>query len=167
MCRVLTLIANDPRLRLYADDPFHGLLDSSSCASAGADPDASVEVEQVLVSDVHNIMACACNTGLPPSVRCSALQRLTAVSQNRRCLAAMAVPSFLMECFKCIEQSVVMAGCQDEHPADSLGSATICMTQLTATALILLGNLCCQSKAVLVCLPHVAAASSCCKPALF
>ena len=102
------------------------------------------------ITDVHNMMACACNAGLPPTVRSSALQRLVAVSENSRCLAAMAVPSFLMECLECVEQSVVMASTAEECPGVSSGSASISITQLTASALVLLGNLCCQSKAVLV-----------------
>lgn len=136
----------------FAEDPFHGLLDSSSSTVVITDAENHVEVEQMLVTDVHNIMACACNTGLPPSVRCSALQRLTTISQNSRCLAAMAVPSFLMDCFQCSEQSVIMASCQDEDQ-EFVGNMSICTTQLTAAALVLLGNLCCQSKAVLVWLP--------------
>lgn len=144
---LLSVICSD-LIRDNAEDPFRGLLESSSCTSLMQDSHTVLETEQLPITDVHNMMACACNTGLPAAVRSSALQRLAAVSGTLRCLAAMAVPSFLMECFQCIEQSVVMASSADETEAPA--SASIGMTQLTVAALALLGHLCCQSNPVLV-----------------
>eukprot|EP00892_Ulva_mutabilis_P007023 jgi/Ulvmu1/4693/UM002_0424.1 len=131
------------------EDPFRGLLEGGSGISLVQDALGVSEAEQMPVTDVHNMMACACNAGLPAAVRASALQRLAALSGSPRCLAAMAVPSFLMECFQCIEQSLVMASSANENQGTAISASSLGMTQLTVSALALLGHLCCQSKAVL------------------
>lgn len=131
-----------------AEDPFRGLLDAST-AMALADPDQEGRSDDLNMSDVHNLMACVCNTSLPDAVRSSALQRLSTESQEPVFLSAVAVPSFLEEVLQCVEGCA--AGFVDRSSAPHAESlVAIHSVQLCAHSLFLLGSLCCRSHGVLV-----------------
>lgn len=106
-------------------------------------------MDDLSLSDIHNLMACVCNAHLPDAVRSSALQRLSTESQEPAFLAAIAVPSFLQELLQCVE------GCAAEFI--DRGSvpwaeapAALHRVQFCAHSLFLLGSLCCRSDGVLV-----------------
>ena len=114
-----------------------------------ADPGHEGRMDDLNMSDVHNLMACVCNASLPDAVRSSALQRLSSEVQEPAFLAAVAVPSFLEEVLQCVECCV--AGLLGGNSAWCSETPTaIHSVQLCAHSLFLLGALCCRSQGVLV-----------------
>lgn len=114
-----------------------------------ADPGQEGRIDDLNMSDVHNLMACFCNASLPDAVRSSALQRLSSEAQEPTFLAAVAVPSFLEEVLQCVLGFV--AGFLGGNSASYSDTPTaIHSVQLCAHSLFLLGSLCCRSHGVLV-----------------
>jgi hypothetical protein len=134
---------------LHAEDPFRGLLDASTAVTL-ADPGQEGRLDDLSVNDIHNLMACSCNTSLLDAVRSSALQRLSTEAGEASFLAAVAVPSFLQEVLHSVEACVSEFVGSSSDPCTN-APAAMHSVQLCAHSLFLLGSLCCRSPGVLVC----------------
>jgi hypothetical protein len=141
-------------MHVVVEDPFRGLLDPST-ATILADACDAKEVESLVVTDVHNLMACACNTHLPDAVRGSAMQRLTAAAHNPAFLAAITVQSFLEEALQCAEAALAKSQHNTHDPA-AADAPVPPRSHLCIASLYMLGSLCCRSAGVLVCSPKSA-----------
>jgi hypothetical protein len=133
---------------VHAEDPFRGLLDASTAMTL-ADPGQEGRLDELSMTDAHNLMACVCNATLPDAVRSSALQRLSTEAQEPAFLAAVAVPSFLQEVLQCVEDCVAEFVGSSSVPCAG-APAAMHRVQLCAHSLFLLGSLCCRSQGVLV-----------------